>query len=174
MISALKRCAAVALLSVSAVATHASTPQPDTAASVPAIGAAHSVTVCIWLTGLQEIPPAKTNALGKGTITIADVGGAVTGKITASRMHSTGAYIEQGEEGTNGRRIVTLKTSGRGTWTVPDNTTLTSEQYQSLQAGDLYVNVISDAHRTGEIRGQIGSTYCGTGGVKLTPIAPAR
>jgi CHRD domain len=38
---------------------------------------------------------------------------------------------------------------------VPEGTKLTDDQYKSYKAGNLYVNVHTDAHKGGEIRAQI-------------------
>ena len=51
--------------------------------------------------------------------------------------------------------IVTLEKTSVNVWSVPNGTTLTQAQYDAYQAGQLYVNVHSDANKGGEIRAQI-------------------
>ena len=45
--------------------------------------------------------------------------------------------------------------SPNGYWTVPAGSKLTDEQLANFKAGELYVNVHSDEHKAGEIRGQL-------------------
>jgi hypothetical protein len=159
MICTLKRCAVTAVLVVSVGATNASTPQL-------------SITTRALLTGLQEVPLAKTNGLGDVRITVLGAGGPITGEITTYRMHGTAAYIQEGSPGSNGPSIVTLQAGARGTWVIPEGSTLTPKQYQNFQAGDLYVNVDSNAYPKGEIRAQLNPD--GGRPLRLTPLAPSR
>jgi hypothetical protein len=57
--------------------------------------------------------------------------------------------------GKNGPVIVPLVKTGDGVWSVPPGAKLTPEQLQAYQAGDLYVNVHTDANKGGEIRAQL-------------------
>jgi hypothetical protein len=57
--------------------------------------------------------------------------------------------------GKNGPDIITLRKTGDNEWSVPTDAKLTDAQYDAYKAGGLYVNVHSDAHRSGEIRGQL-------------------
>jgi hypothetical protein len=41
------------------------------------------------------------------------------------------------------------------TWSVPDGSKLTDEQFASFTSGNLYVNVHSPDHKSGEIRTQL-------------------
>lgn len=40
-------------------------------------------------------------------------------------------------------------------WTTPPGTKLTEAQLAAFKAGNLYFNIHSEAHRSGELRGQI-------------------
>ncbi len=66
-----------------------------------------------------------------------------------------GAHIHEGASGKNGPDIITLKKTSDNEWSVPDDAKLTDAQYDAFKAGHLYVNVHSDAHKSGEIRGQL-------------------
>jgi hypothetical protein len=117
-------------------------------------GIAGATDVKLNLSGDQEVPPVKTSASGNGTITVSD-DKSVKGRITTSDIKATGAHIHEGASGKNGPDIITLKKTSDNEWSVPDNAKLTDAQYDAFKAGHLYVNVHSDAHKSGEIRGQL-------------------
>jgi hypothetical protein len=108
----------------------------------------------VKLSGDQEVPPVSTSASANGTITVSpDV--SVSGSITVSRLEPTAAHIHQGPQGKNGPVIIPLTKSSDNTWSVPAGAKLTDAQYKSYLAGNLYVNVHSAAHKSGEIRAQL-------------------
>lgn len=170
----LTRCAVIAPLMLCVGATNLPIPQAHPLAFEPSDSAATSFTTCVRLTGLQESPPAKTNALGYGTITVSGPDGPIAGTILTRRMRGTKAYIQRGAPGRNGPPIVTLEAGGDGVWMVPYGPILTPDQYQSFLDGDLYMNVESDAHPGGEVRGQLEPIHCGARPQGMTPLAPAR
>lgn len=116
-----------------------------------AFAADHKVT----LTGDQEVPKVTTSATGGGTITVgADK--SVSGSVTTKGVTGTMAHIHVGAPGQAGPPIITLTKGADGnSWVVPAGAKLNDEQFSSYKAGNLYVNVHSDAHKPGEIRGQI-------------------
>jgi CHRD domain-containing protein len=96
----------------------------------------------------------KTSATGAGKITIgADK--SVTGSVKTKGVMGTAAHIHEAPPGKAGPPIITLTKSGDDTWTVPDGSKLTDEQYEAFKAGNLYVNVHSAEHKPGEIRAQL-------------------
>ncbi len=118
--------------------------------SALAIGADVKVT----LSGDQEVPPVKTAGHGTGTISVgADK--SVSGSVTTTGVAGTMAHIHEAPPGKNGGVAVPLAKSGDSTWSVPAGAKLTDAQYEAFKAGNLYVNVHSDANKGGEIRGQI-------------------
>lgn len=106
------------------------------------------------LNGDQEVPPVETSATGSGTIKVED-DKSVKGKITTSGIKGTGAHIHEGAVGKNGPDIITLKKTSDDEWSVPSGAALTDAQYDAYKAGNLYINVHSEAHKSGEIRGQL-------------------
>lgn len=108
----------------------------------------------VMLSGSQEVPAVATSAKGEGTISVGD-DGAVSGSITTSGVAGTMAHIHEAAAGKNGPVIIPLEKKGDNEWDVPANAKLTEAQYKAYKAGDLYVNVHSDAHKGGEIRAQI-------------------
>jgi hypothetical protein len=110
--------------------------------------------VRVQLTGAQEIPPVETSASGIGIISVA-ADKSVSGSVTVSGMSVTVAHIHEAGAGTTGLIIIPLTKASDTVWTVPAGTKLTDAQYESFKAGNLYFNVHSAAHKTGEIRGQM-------------------
>jgi CHRD domain len=115
---------------------------------------ASAADVSVVLTGEQEVPPVSTAARGTGTLTLS-ADHTLSGTITTTGIDGTMAHIHQGAPGKSGKPIINLEKGADGKWSVPAGTKLTDAQYQSFEAGDLYVNVHSDAHKGGEIRGQL-------------------
>lgn len=108
----------------------------------------------VTLSGAQEVPPVQTSAAGSGTITVND-DKSVSGSVTTKGIKGTMAHIHAGAPGKNGGVAVPLEKKSDNEWAVPAGAKLTDAQYKSYKAGDLYVNVHSDAHKDGEIRGQL-------------------
>jgi len=106
------------------------------------------------LTGDQEVPPVAATGSGAGTITVAP-DGAVSGSVTTTGVSGTMAHIHMAPSGKNGPVIVPLVKSGDNVWSVAPGAKLTAEQLKSYQAGDLYVNVHTDANKGGEVRAQL-------------------
>ena len=106
------------------------------------------------LSGSNEVPPVKTMASGSGSISIA-ADGAVAGRVKTTGISGVAAHIHAGAAGTNGPVVIELVKGADGEWSVPPGAKLTGEQIKSFEAGDLYVNVHSDANKGGEIRAQL-------------------
>jgi CHRD domain len=117
-------------------------------------GSALAVDVKVNLTGAEETPPVTTSASGTATISIgADK--SVSGTIKTTGIDGTVAHIHVGAPGQAGPPIITLTKTADGVWSVPAGSRLTDEQYANFKAGQLYVNVHSAEHKSGEIRGQL-------------------
>ena len=113
-----------------------------------------STGVAVNLSGAQEVPPVTTQAAGSGTITVSE-DKSVSGSVTTSGVAGLAAHIHVGAAGKNGPVIIPLTKTADNVWSVPAGAKLTDAQYDSYKAGDLYVNVHSAAHKSGEIRAQI-------------------
>ena len=108
----------------------------------------------IVLSGAQEVPPVQTSAAGSGTITVND-DMSISGSVTTTGVKGTMAHIHEAAAGKNGGVAIPLEKKSDNEWVVPAGAKLTDAQYKSYQAGNLYVNVHSDANKGGEIRGQL-------------------
>jgi hypothetical protein len=110
--------------------------------------------VKVTLTGAEEVPAVTTKAMGEATLAIGkDM--SVSGTVKTTGIEGVAAHIHLAEAGKNGPPVVTLIKGEGGTWTTPPGAKLTEEQYKAFKAGELYVNVHSAAHKSGEIRGQL-------------------
>jgi hypothetical protein len=117
--------------------------------SAIALGAALNVA----LSGANEVPPVKTAASGKGTITVGD-DGSVSGSVTTTGVQGLAAHIHTGAADKNGPVIIPLTKDG-DTYKVPAGAKLTPDQMKAFKAGELYVNVHSPDNKGGEIRAQL-------------------
>jgi glucose dehydrogenase len=125
-----------------------------TSALAGGAGMATAGEINFSLSGDQEVPPVQTTASGTGTIKVED-DKSIKGKVTTSNIKGTGAHIHEAAPGKNGPDIITLTKASDDEWTVPSGAKLTDAQYDAFKAGNLYVNVHSDANKSGEIRGQL-------------------
>jgi hypothetical protein len=121
---------------------------------VAATGAAGAKDVKVSLTGDQEVPAVTTAAKGTGKITIAN-DGSVSGSIKTTGITGVAAHIHEAPAGKNGPPVITLEKKGDNEWAVPAGAKLTDAQLASFKAGNLYVNVHSAEHKSGEIRTQL-------------------
>ena len=108
----------------------------------------------VKLTGDQEVPPVQTQASGSGSITVND-DKSVGGSVTTKGIKAMAAHIHEAPMGKNGPVAIPLEKKSDNEFVVPAGAKLTEAQYKALKAGDLYVNVHSDAHKDGEIRAQL-------------------
>ncbi|HLX23634.1 MAG TPA: CHRD domain-containing protein [Usitatibacter sp.] len=151
-----KRSFAMALaVALSAVAgcksTSTAPPAPASEAATPAVAA---VTQLVALSGANEVPPVNTPATATGSVTI-NADRTVSARIVASGMTATAAHIHLGAAGTNGPVIVPFTQTLDNTFIADGTPRLTVEQYAAFKAGNTYVNVHSDAHKSGEIPAQL-------------------
>lgn len=117
-------------------------------------GAVLAKDIKVTLTGAEETPPVTTSATGEGKISV-EKDHTVKGSIKATGLDAVAAHIHVGAPGVAGPPIIPLTKGADGVWTVPEGAKLTDEQYASFTSGNLYVNVHSPAHKSGEIRGQL-------------------
>jgi hypothetical protein len=107
----------------------------------------------VGLSGSQEVPAVKTEAKGSGSFRVAE-DGTISGSVKTEGVQGTMAHIHRGAKGQNGPVIIPLTKNG-DTYSVPAGKKLTDAQMKDLKAGNLYVNVHSNAHKGGEIRAQL-------------------
>jgi len=111
------------------------------------------------LTGAEQVPPVETSGKGTADITWDAATRVVTWAVTYSGMSGTATMAHfhgPADKGKNGPVVVWLSKQGaQATSPFSGEATLTPEQAQQFAAGEWYVNVHSQAHPGGEIRGQV-------------------
>lgn len=114
----------------------------------------HADSIAVDLSGREEVPPVATAASGRGAITITR-DKSVSGSIRTDGVAGTTAHIHSGRRGQTGPVVIPLTKTADNVWSVPAGTKLSNAAYKDLKTGGLYVNVNSEAHPEGEIRGQL-------------------
>ena len=117
-------------------------------------GVASAADVSVLLTGSQVVPEVATSAAGNARITVGD-DMSISGSVMTTGIAGTAAHIHMAAPGQNGPVAIPLTKSGHNEWAVPADAKLTDAQFAAFKAGNLYVNVHSEANKAGEIRGQI-------------------
>ena len=111
------------------------------------------------LTGAQEVPPVETSGTGTAGLTYDPSTRVVTWSITYSGLSgaATMAHFHgPAGEGKNGPVVTWLSKQGSPAESpLSGQATLTPEQAQQFESGEMYINVHTPAHPAGEIRGQI-------------------
>jgi hypothetical protein len=111
------------------------------------------------LTGAQGVPPVDTAGTGTAALTYDPATRVVTWNITYSGLSSpsTMAHFHgPAGEGKNAPPVIWLSKQGSPpTNPMTGTATLTPDQAKQFSAGEWYVNVHSQSHPAGEIRGQV-------------------
>lgn len=116
-------------------------------------------TFKVQLTGAQQVPPVQTSGSGTADLTYDPGTRILTWTVTYSGLSGpvTMAHFHgPAPEGKNGPVVIWLTKQGSPVEsTIKGDATLTPEQAQQFNAGDWYINVHTQAHPGGEIRGQV-------------------
>jgi hypothetical protein len=124
------------------------------------------------MSGDQEVPPVDTTATGKTTFRTSNNDTSIKYKVNITGFpNATGAHIHMGKAGTNGDVIVDLLTDKKknptklgmairgnitdSSLTGPMQGKTLADLITAINNGDTYVNVHTQTHPDGEIRGQI-------------------
>jgi len=115
------------------------------------------------LSGKDEVPPVDTTATGTAQFLLSPDGKELTYDLTTKDLKGfMMAHIHQGKAGENGPPVAPLS-MGKGKITASDlQGPLSGKQLKDLvdlmSNGGAYVNVHTQQHQDGEIRGQIASS----------------
>jgi len=118
------------------------------------------VAFTVPLTGAQQVPPVQTPGSGTANLTYDASTRVVTWNITFSGLPSqaTMAHFHgPAPAGKNADVKVWLSQKGTMKMTSPTSgqATLSPEDAQAFQSGDMYINVHTKDNPNGEIRGQV-------------------
>lgn len=129
------------------------------ALALSALAGAQMLTATVALDTVQEVPAPSGpgTAVGSAIVSVNAVTRAVTVSGTYSGLTSgqTLAHIHSGAFGVPGGVLVTLSGTGGTSGSFSGSGVLSSGQFNTLLAGDLYLNVHTSSNGGGEIRGQI-------------------
>jgi CHRD domain len=120
---------------------------------------AASLSFKIPLTGAQSVPPVDTSGAGTANLTYDPATRMVSWDISYNGLSSavTMAHFHgPAKQGKNAPVVIWLTVQGKPpTNPIKGSATLTPEQAQQFSAGEWYVNVHTESHPAGEIRGQV-------------------
>ena len=120
---------------------------------------ADPVSFKVPLSGAQSVPPVDTSGTGTADLTYDPATREVTWNITYSGTSSpvTMAHFHgPAKEGQNGPVVIWLTKQGsQPTNPIAGSATLTPEQAKEFEASEWYINVHTQSHPAGEIRGQV-------------------
>ncbi len=120
---------------------------------------AAAVSFKVELSGSQQVPPVQTAAMGTADLTYDPASrmlswtitySGVSGTVTMAHIHGPAAA------GKNASPQIWLTKKGSPV-SSPNKgqATLTPEQAKQFEAGEWYINVHTDSHPAGELRGQV-------------------
>jgi CHRD domain len=117
------------------------------------------VSIQVPLSGAQCVPPVDTGGAGTADLTYDPASRVVTWKIPYSGLSSptTMAHFHgPAKQGQNAPPVIWLTTQGSPPANpISGSATLTPEQAQQFSSGAWYINVHTQSHPAGEIRGQV-------------------
>jgi hypothetical protein len=120
---------------------------------------ADPVSFQVLLSGAQCVPPVDTTGSGTADLTFDPATRVVAWKIPYSGLSSpsTMAHFHgPAKQGQNAPPVIWLSTQGSPPANpMTGSATLTPEQAQQFSDGEWYVNVHTQSHPAGEIRGQV-------------------
>jgi hypothetical protein len=115
-------------------------------------GGAAAIDYAATLTGGSELPVVTTTATGAAKFTLQPDGVTLSFDVTQSVQGATSVALRLGFAGESGALLHPLEPiSAHMTGTV----TLTTDEADALAPGQIYLDVQSNAHPSGELRGQV-------------------
>ncbi len=117
------------------------------------------VSFTVPLTGAQQVPPVQTQGSGTANLTYDSGTRVVTWDITFTGLSSAATMAHfhgPAAAGKNGSVKVWLSKKGTAvTSPIKGEATLSAADAQEFAAGEMYVNIHTKDHPSGEVRGQV-------------------
>ncbi len=116
---------------------------------------ANTMDVNLVLDALQVTKggAAEGSAEADLTIDLDDLG--ITGSVMLTGVDAESVALKYGFAGEDGPDVVTLEQDTAEQWSIPVNSVLTQEDFDRLNAGGLYLEVVTAANPEGALRGQL-------------------
>jgi len=115
----------------------------------------HLLHLPVLLNAGQETEPTSSMGSGMAQLKVNPNTGAIYGHVHLMGLTDvTAAHIHMGKAGENGAAIITLHGNDNLMF-LPHDAQLDTAQLTQLNEGGLYINVHTQAHPAGELRGQI-------------------
>lgn len=111
------------------------------------------VTFKATLSGNNEVPANASTATGNSTLTYNKSSKKFTIVTTYTGLTPTMGHIHKAAKGTNGAAIFPFPDVSKSPITLESS--MTDAQYEALVKDSMYVNLHTEAHPGGEIRGQL-------------------
>jgi len=152
--------------------TPTSTPEGGDTPTPTPTPAENIVTLDLTLDSAITVPPANVDgATGTGSITVNTDDGAISGSVTVSGTtgRPTVGHVHEAPAGEAGPVVFGLDSSEDGnTWSVPEGTVLDTPQLAAFEAGNLYINIHTEANAGGELRVQLAAPVAEEGSYTIT------
>ena len=120
---------------------------------------AASQSIKVALSGTQQVPPVQTTATGTADLTYDPGTRVLTWNLNYSGLSGPATMVHfhgPADASKNGPPVIWLSPKGSPVQVpVKGEATLTPEQAQQFSAGEWYINVHTQDHQAGEIRGQV-------------------
>jgi hypothetical protein len=126
------------------------------------IARADPTSVKVELTGAQSAPPIETSGSGTAEVTFDPATRTVTWNIAYSGLSSAATMAHfhgPAKAGQNAPPVIWLSKQGSPPANpMTGSATLTPDQAKQFAAGEWYINIHTQTHPAGEIRGQVTPT----------------
>jgi hypothetical protein len=122
-------------------------------------GLAASLSFTVPLSGAQQVPPVQTSGSGTADLTFDPATRVVTWSVTYNGLSSPATMAHfHGPTGAGKNAGVLVWLTKRGapvSSPITGSATLTPAQAREFMAGQIYINLHTQEHPAGEIRGQV-------------------
>lgn len=109
----------------------------------------------VTLSGAEVIGGGADTGSATADLTVNLDDGSISGAVTLSELDAESVVLRRGFAGESGEVVTELAEDSATRWSFPENATLGADALDALQAGGLYLEVITGDAPGGAVRGQI-------------------